>query len=53
MRINKIFFLFLFVFSAGCVGYSSTGVLGTGVSIALDPRWLNNAAKLKSKAIIF
>ncbi len=38
MRINKIFFLFLFVFSAGCVGYSSTGVLGTGVSIALDPR---------------
>ena len=22
----------------GCVGYSSTGVLGTGVSIALDPR---------------
>ena len=22
----------------GCVGYSSTGVLGTGVSIAIDPR---------------
>ena len=22
----------------GCVGYSSTGVLGTGVSIAMDPR---------------
>ena len=23
---------------SGCVGYSSTGVLGTGVSVAMDPR---------------
>ena len=28
------------MFFTGCVGYSSTGVLGTGVSIALDPRSL-------------
>ena len=34
----KIFILFTFVMLTGCVGYSSTGVLGTGVSIALDPR---------------
>ena len=31
---------FLFVIVSGCVGYSSTGVLGTGVSVALDPRSL-------------
>ena len=28
----------IFIFISGCVGYSSTGVLGTGVSIAMDPR---------------
>ena len=38
MKIRKaILFLSLIIFT-GCVGYSSTGVLGTGVSIALDPR---------------
>tara|TARA_S200000501_G_scaffold73084_1_gene65043 strand:- start:175 stop:768 length:594 start_codon:yes stop_codon:yes gene_type:complete len=40
MTIKKIFLLFIFVIVSGCVGYSSTGVLGTGVSIALDPRSL-------------
>ncbi len=28
----------VFLITAGCVGYSSTGVFGTGVSIATDPR---------------
>ncbi len=40
MKIKKIIILFIFVTLSGCVGYSSTGVLGTGVSIALDPRSL-------------
>ena len=40
MKIKKIILLFLFVTVSGCVGYSSTGVLGTGVSVALDPRSL-------------
>ena len=40
MKIKKIILLFIFLIISGCVGYSSTGVLGTGVSIALDPRSL-------------
>ena len=40
MKIKKIFILLIFVIVSGCVGYSSTGVFGTGVSIALDPRSL-------------
>ena len=40
MKIRKIIILFSFLLITGCVGYSSTGVLGTGVSIALDPRSL-------------
>ena len=40
MKIKKILFLISFIILSGCVGYSSTGVLGTGVSIALDPRSL-------------
>mgnify|MGYP001377862532 FL=1 len=38
MRNKKLLLLFLFIIVSGCVGYSSTGVFGTGVSIALDPR---------------
>tara|TARA_B100000686_G_scaffold335118_1_gene403317 strand:+ start:572 stop:1168 length:597 start_codon:yes stop_codon:yes gene_type:complete len=38
MKANKFFLLFFLLFLSGCVGYSSTGVFGTGVSIALDPR---------------
>ncbi len=40
MKIKKIIILFSFIIFTGCVGYSSTGVLGTGVSIAIDPRSL-------------
>ena len=40
MKIKKIIILISLVFISGCVGYSSTGILGTGVSIALDPRSL-------------
>ena len=40
MKIKKIILLFSFIILTSCVGYSSTGVLGTGVSIALDPRSL-------------
>ena len=40
MKIRKIIILLSFVLLSSCVGYSSTGVLGTGVSIALDPRSL-------------
>ena len=36
---NKIFLIvFVFLFSHGCIGTSSKGLFGTGVSIALDPR---------------
>ncbi len=38
MKIKKIIIVIGFLILTGCVGYSSTGVLGTGVSIALDPR---------------
>ena len=38
MKIKKIIILISFLILTGCIGYSSTGVLGTGVSIALDPR---------------
>ncbi len=40
MKIKKIIILLSFIILTSCVGYSSTGVLGTGVSIALDPRSL-------------
>jgi len=38
MQFKKIFLFLIFIILSGCVGYSSTGVFGTGVSIALDPR---------------
>ena len=40
MKFKKKIILLFFIITTGCVGYSSTGVLGTGVSIALDPRSL-------------
>ena len=40
MKIKKILILISFIILTSCVGYSSTGILGTGVSIALDPRSL-------------
>ena len=36
IRILKLFLIILFL--TGCVGVSSGGVFGTGVSVALDPR---------------
>ncbi|MDC3043933.1 BON domain-containing protein [Candidatus Pelagibacter sp.] len=38
MKFKNYFLLFSLLFLTGCIGYSSTGVLGTGVSIAMDPR---------------
>ena len=38
MKINKILLFFTLFLITSCVGTSSTGVFGTGVSIALDPR---------------
>ena len=40
MKIKLYFFILLLIFINGCVGTSSKGVFGTGVSIALDPRTL-------------
>ena len=38
---NKVILVFLmFLILSGCIGVSSSGVFGTGVSIALDPRSL-------------
>jgi len=37
---KNIFILFILFFLSSCVGSSSGGVFGTGVSIALDPRTL-------------
>ena len=39
MKKNFIILFFLFLIS-GCVGSSTSGVFGTGVSVALDPRTL-------------
>ena len=38
MKLNNLFLLFVLIILSSCIGYSSTGVFGTGVSIALDPR---------------
>ena len=40
MKIKLYFFILLLIFINGCVGTSSNGVFGTGVSIALDLRTL-------------
>ncbi len=38
MKLKNFILILLFIFISGCIGYSSTGLLGTGVSIAMDPR---------------
>ena len=38
MKFRNFILILVFISISGCVGYSSTGVLGTGVSIAMDPR---------------
>ena len=40
MITKKIYFLFILIILSGCVGASSKGVFGTGVTVALDPRTL-------------
>ena len=40
MKIKFLYILFVLLLVTGCVGTSSQGVLGTGVSVALDPRSL-------------
>ena len=40
MQFRNLRLIVTFILISGCVGYSSTGVLGTGVSVALDPRSL-------------
>ena len=38
MKVKYIPIIILGIFLAGCVGFSSKGIFGTGVSIAFDPR---------------
>ena len=38
MKFKNLILIITFILISGCVGYSSTGVLGTGVSVAMDPR---------------
>ena len=38
MKSKNFILIIIFILISGCVGYSSTGVLGTGVSVAMDPR---------------
>ena len=38
MKLKIIFGILLFFFLTNCVGTSSQGIFGTGVSVALDPR---------------
>ena len=40
MKFRILTLLFALLFLSGCVGVSSKGIFGTGVSIALDPRSL-------------
>ena len=37
---RKLLLLFFLFFLTACIGSSSSGVFGTGVSVALDPRTL-------------
>ena len=40
MKFRILTLLFALLFLSGCVGVSSKGIFGTGVSVALDPRSL-------------
>ena len=40
MIIKKLKFILILFFLSGCIGASSKGVFGTGVTVALDPRTL-------------
>ena len=38
MKNRSILLIFIFIIFVGCVGTASTGLFGTGVTLALDPR---------------
>ena len=38
MKFKVLILIFITLFLSGCVGVSSKGIFGTGVSVALDPR---------------
>ena len=38
MKFKTLFIILSILFISGCVGVSSSGIFGTGVSVALDPR---------------
>lgn len=38
MKIKFLLILFLSLVLSGCIGVSSKGIFGTGVSVAFDPR---------------
>ncbi len=38
MKFKNLLLIIILISFSGCIGYSSTGVLGTGVSVAMDPR---------------
>ena len=38
MKLKFIYIIFIFLLFTNCIGTSSQGVFGTGVSIAFDPR---------------
>ena len=40
MKLKVLILIFITLFLSGCVGVSSKGIFGTGVSVALDPRSL-------------
>ena len=40
MKIKYILIILIGVFFSGCVGFSSTGLFGTGISIEYDPRYV-------------
>ena len=40
MKLKILIFLFAILFLSGCIGVSSKGIFGTGVTVALDPRSL-------------
>ena len=40
MKFKYVFAILLGLILSGCVGVSSTGIFGTGVSVAFDPRTL-------------
>ena len=38
MKNRSILLIFIFIIFTGCVGTASTGIFGTGDTLALDPR---------------